>query len=167
MKKMSCGWSGADKDWCWEESRGKVISSISGPEIVKKKTFGRQMGRGDETFHVVFHQNPHDFTSVMADRGVYEYLCVFVMKGACLGRWADIGLTGLWGRRCLLNDYYHRNLRLAVLNTAQPLPRPRSFALIWAARRANRWGISKWNTNRGFPWELLHNVGQNCDLRWN
>ena len=35
MKKMSCGWSGADKDLCWEESRGKVISSISGPEIVK------------------------------------------------------------------------------------------------------------------------------------
>lgn len=24
----------------------------------KQKTFGRQMGRSDETFHVVFHQNP-------------------------------------------------------------------------------------------------------------
>lgn len=29
-----------------------------------------------------------------------------------LHRRADAGLTGLWGRRCLVNDYYHGNLRL-------------------------------------------------------
>lgn len=35
---------------------GKVISSISGPEILK--TFGQQMGRSDVTFHVV-HPPPN------------------------------------------------------------------------------------------------------------
>lgn len=59
----------------------------------------------------------HALTSLTADRGIYEYLC-FGMKECRLGRWADIGLTGLWGRRCLLNDFYHRNLRLAMLNRA-------------------------------------------------
>lgn len=117
MEIMSCGWSSAQKDSCWEESQGKVISSISGAEILKNiwPTDGAQCQKFSCGF---FFSEADALTLLRAERGMCKYFCVFGMKDSGLGRGADIGMTGLWGRRCLSNDYYHRNLSLAVLNTA-------------------------------------------------
>lgn len=66
---------------------------------------------------MLFFPEAHALTLLRAERGSVN-ISVFGMKESHLGRQADIGMTGLWGRRCLSNDYYHRNLSLAVLNTA-------------------------------------------------
>lgn len=68
-------------------------------------------------FFMLFFSEARTLTLLRAEGGSVN-TSVFGMKESRLERQADIGMTGLWGRLCLSNDYYHRNLSLAVLNTA-------------------------------------------------
>lgn len=150
MNKMSCGCSGADKH-TRAERRVKGKLSRLFPEQRYQKTFGQQMGRRDEISHDVFLQKlelllPSWLTGESVD------VCELGMKDSRLRRRADTELTALWGRCCLSNDYYHRNLRLAVLNTALNLHLVLNFLPLI------EWGEE---TGEGFP-NIMGHRAQQC-----
>lgn len=148
------------KDLCWEESLGKVLDK---KYICETHLFDQCLCWTDAAVMAKLFPKTCFYLFQRRQENIFEYLCLLWMTSHP-GRWVDIGLTGLWGRHCLFNDYYHRNLCLAVLNAVLTLPRPHFFVLIWASRWANRWGLA--NFNLGIPWVLWFAV-QKVNVGWN
>lgn len=88
-------WDGEKEQWM---EQGRYRGNWGSVATVQK-------GRKLRTFPCCFYLQTHDFTSAISS------WVQRVLSWERSWHW-------LWGRRCLFNDYYHRNLRVAMLNTA-------------------------------------------------